>query len=229
MQIFVFWNWISLKFVPRGPIDKTWALVQIMAWRRTSGNKPLPEPMLIQSTDAYRSMRHKGEMIWCDLLWTLQWRYNGHDIVSNHQPHACLFNRLFRRRSKKTSKLRVTGLCAGNSPLTGEFPAQMASNAENVSIWWRPHEHAYRLTMTSCHLAEDVWTYMHDVMRVAVCESNDIMTLKSQVISKSQITTEVNKTGDPLSVRFMIYLKYTDSPFCDNDMIWNIQVWNTHQ
>ena len=48
--------------------------------------------------------------------------------------------RLFRRRSKTTSKLRVTGLCAGNSPLTGEFPAQKASNAENVSIWWRHHE-----------------------------------------------------------------------------------------
>ena len=44
-----------------------------------------------------------------------------------------------RRRSKKTSKLRVTGLCAGNSPVTGEFPAQMVSNAENVSIWWRHH------------------------------------------------------------------------------------------
>ena len=46
---------------------------------------------------------------------------------------------VFRRRSKKTSKLRVTGLCAGNSPGTGEFPAQMASNTENVSIWWRHH------------------------------------------------------------------------------------------
>ena len=50
-----------------------------------------------------------------------------------------LTNRLFRRRSKKTSKLRVTGLCVGNSPGTGEFPAQMTSNAENVSIWWRHH------------------------------------------------------------------------------------------
>ena len=48
-------------------------------------------------------------------------------------------NGLFKRRSKKTSKLRVTGLCEGNSPETGEFPAQMASNAENVSIWWRHH------------------------------------------------------------------------------------------
>ena len=40
---------------------------------------------------------------------------------------------------RKLHKLRVTGLCAGNSPGTGEFPAQMASNAENVSIWWRHH------------------------------------------------------------------------------------------
>ena len=42
--------------------------------------------------------------------------------------------------SKKTLKLRVTGLCAENSPVTGEFIAQRASNAENVSIWWRHHE-----------------------------------------------------------------------------------------
>ena len=70
---------------------------------------------------------------------SLQWRHNGRNSVSNHQPHECLLNRLFRRRSKKTSKLRVTGLCAGNSPETGEFPAQMASNAENASIWWRHH------------------------------------------------------------------------------------------
>ena len=62
-----------------------------------------------------------------------------HDVLSNHQPRDFLLNRLFRRRSKKTPKLRVTGLCAGKSPGTGEFPAQMASNAENVSIWWRHH------------------------------------------------------------------------------------------
>ena len=63
---------------------------------------------------------------------SLQWRHNGHDSASNDQPHDFLLNRLFRRRSKNTSKLRVTGLCAGNSPGTGEFPAQMASNAENT-------------------------------------------------------------------------------------------------
>ena len=72
-------------------------------------------------------------------LKALQWRYNGRDGVSNYQPQDCFLNRLFRHRSKKTSKLRVTGLFAGNSPESGEFPAQMASNAENVSIWWRHH------------------------------------------------------------------------------------------
>ena len=37
---------ISLKFVPRGPINKIPALVQIMAWRRP-GDKPLSEPMVV--------------------------------------------------------------------------------------------------------------------------------------------------------------------------------------
>ena len=75
-----------------------------------------------------------------ELLSTLQWRHNERDGVSNHQPHGCLLQRLFRCRSKKTSKLRVTGLYEGSSPVTGEFPTQRASNAENVSIWWRHHE-----------------------------------------------------------------------------------------
>ena len=69
----------------------------------------------------------------------LLWRHNGQDSVLNHQPHHCLLSRLFGRRSKNTSKLRVTGLCAGKSPGTGEFHAQMASNAENVFIRWRHH------------------------------------------------------------------------------------------
>ena len=64
----------------------------------------------------------------------LQRRHNERDGVSNHRRFDCLLNRLSRRRSKKTPKLRVTGLCEGNSPVNGEFPAQRASNVENVSI-----------------------------------------------------------------------------------------------
>ena len=69
----------------------------------------------------------------------LHWRHNEKDGVSDHQTHDYLLNRLFMRRSRETSKPRVTDLCAGNSPVTGEFPAQRASNTENVSIWWRHH------------------------------------------------------------------------------------------
>ena len=73
----------------------------------------------------------------------LQWRHTGHDGVSNHQPHHCLLNRVFRRRSKETSKLRVTGLCAGNSPATGEFPTQRPVTRkmfpfDDVIMVWSP-------------------------------------------------------------------------------------------
>ena len=52
--------------------------------------------------------------------------------------------------SKIISKLRVTGLCEGNSAVTGEFPEQRVSNAENVSIWWRHH-----VAQTLIHTAPD--------------------------------------------------------------------------
>ena len=74
---------------------------------------------------------------WIDI--SLQWRHNGHDGVSNHRRLDYLNNSLFRRTSKKTSKLLVTGLCEGNQPVTGRFPSQRASNTENVSIWRRRH------------------------------------------------------------------------------------------
>ena len=49
---------------------------------------------------------------------SLRWRHNGRDGVSNHQPRDCLLNRLFRRRSKETSKLRVTGVFPAQWPVT---------------------------------------------------------------------------------------------------------------
>ena len=104
---------------------------------------------------------------WCNTLcdWlvsicvgdTLQWRHDGLDGFSNHQPHLCLLSRYFGRRSKKSSKLRVTGLCAGDSPGTGEFPAQMASNAENVSIRWRHHAYIVHWVWMNCNA---LWGYL---------------------------------------------------------------------
>ena len=87
---------------------------------------------------------------------TLQWRHNERYGVSNRQVHNCLLKLLFRRRSKKTSKLSITGLCNRNSPVTGEFPVQRASNMENVSIWWHHHD---RLTWWK------PWTLFHPLFR----------------------------------------------------------------
>ena len=115
---------------------------------------------------------------------SLQWRHNGPYSVSNHQPHDCLLNRLSRRRSKKTSKLRVTGLCAWNSPGTGEFPAQMASNAENVSIWWR---HLDQLQCPSTHWFTGeplkIWEQFYQIwlihkLRSRVCTVFSVLYLK---------------------------------------------------
>ena len=72
----------------------------------------------------------------------------------------CLLSCLFRRRAQKASKLRVTGLCEGNPPMTGGFLSQRTSNAENVSIWWchhlwrkfepKPHFYKRKGLATSC-------------------------------------------------------------------------------
>ena len=86
---------------------------------------------------------------------SLQWRPNEHNVVSIHRRLDCLRNRLFQRRWKKTSKSHVIGLCEGNALATGGFPSQMASNAGNVSIWWRHHGIIYRKqqwTSTYCLL-----------------------------------------------------------------------------
>ena len=99
------------------------------------------------------------------LMQSLHWRHNGRDSFSNHQPHDCLLNRLFRRRSKKTSKLHVTGLCVWNSPVPGEFPAQMANNAENVSIWWRHHVSCTFCAWLELHwVCDQIFDKVHAIM-----------------------------------------------------------------
>ena len=52
MKMYIFQIRISVKFVPKGPIDNIIALIKVMAWRR-AGAKPLPDAMLTQYTNAY--------------------------------------------------------------------------------------------------------------------------------------------------------------------------------
>ena len=86
----------------------------------------------------------------------LQWRKNVRHGFSNHQPHDCLFNRLFRRRSKKTSKLRVIGFFAGNSTMNS--PRKGPVTQKNVSIWWCHHG---KLLKVNFHCpTEDILSYV---------------------------------------------------------------------
>ena len=141
--------------------SKKSALLQVIAWRQT-GDKRLHEAMMTQFDDAYTrhlisdnthsliSAYHELVGNYAHLItqWeyhpiirmTLQWRHNERDGVPNHRRLNWLPKHMLRHRSKKSSTLRVTGLCEGNSPVTGEIPTQRARKAENVSIWWRHHD-----------------------------------------------------------------------------------------
>ena len=91
-----------------------------------------PEPVITAHADA---VSPSGAMVSSAMVsTTLEWRHNELDGVWNHQRLDCLLNRLFRRKSKKTSKLRVTGLCDGNPLVTGGFPSQRASDAVGVKV-----------------------------------------------------------------------------------------------
>ena len=123
---------------------------------------------------------------------TRLWRLNGHEGVSSHQPHNCLLNCVFRRRIKKTSKLRITGLCEGNSPVTGEFPTQRASNAENDSIWWRQHDilslcTPLILTVKTSKML--IYTYVHKTYYHKI---SNISGTKSQNLNVSRLVLQLS-------------------------------------
>ena len=128
---------------------------------------------------------------------SLRWRHNGLESVSNHQPHDCLLNCSFGCRSKKTSKLRVTGLCVGNSPVTGEFPAQMASNAENVSIWWR--HHVYGITQREQYPCISV--FFHSTWWYLVVLCFNLIPIDFKHIQQLSSLEQMHPQGFPMSVQ----------------------------
>ena len=95
---------------------------------------------------------------------SLQCRHNEGNSVPNHQPRNCLLMRLFRHWWNKTSKLRVTGLCAGNSPVISAFPAKRASNTENVFIWWR-----HQASPAGCTVGTSICVYQ---LSITLCETD---------------------------------------------------------
>ena len=93
---------------------------------------------------------------------SLQWRHNEHDGVSNHQPHDCLLNRLFKAQIKENIK------APRHWPLCGEFtghrwiPAQRTSNAENVSMTSSYDARWSGACPEHCHECLDIRQWCHE-------------------------------------------------------------------
>ena len=127
---FLEWKWLYFLF----KFHVEFTLVQIMAWRRTGFSFAIHYlNWWWFSSLTFKCISRPHESMSClNFTVTSQWALWRLKSLA----HDCLLNCLFRCISKKASKLCVTGLCVGNSPVTGEFPTQRASNAENGTSSW---------------------------------------------------------------------------------------------
>ena len=150
----------------------------------------------------------------------LQWRHNGRAGASNHQPHDCLLDRLFRRRSKKTSKLRVTDLCAGNSPVTGEFPTQRASNTENVSIWWRHHKHIGSRGLNK--MADICWRYFQSTFLFGQI----FIFIKNVQLFSQHSACRWSSTVRCWTICMDMQLRQISVPYNNGAGIWRVNIWH---
>ena len=116
------WNKRDVSRKDTGPNMWPWAMTSVFDFQGQVLIRPYPRNGVVDWHGTKQMWVDRKSYPLCDFeLWlhpwtSLHWRHNDHDGVSYHQPHGCLLNRLFGHRSKKTSKLRVTGLCAGISP-----------------------------------------------------------------------------------------------------------------
>ena len=162
------YEWISTYDV------KVWNWPQLFCSRERYHLKKLCIILSFDGTGSFLTIRAKmlpiGALVISEsyktemqnTLWNHWARHNNDVIMSTMASQITSLTIVYstvysRRRSKKKSKLRVTGPCAGNSPETGEFTAQMASNAENVSIRWRHHEVALINQLLRHRLYQQLW------------------------------------------------------------------------
>ena len=165
---------------------------------------------------------------------TLQWRHNEHHFVSNYRHRDCLFTHSFRRKSKNTSKLRFTDLLwgeslEGNPPVTG---TQRASNAENVSFWWRHHVSlAKRLHMTPQkgriavvgHLACNSMKTVRDEMNMLISEQNGWY-FAGNVCNSSFKKTEKLRWTEQCWFRSLTQICVTKSKLIAHFMQWIVKL-----
>ena len=138
-----------------------------------------------------------------------------------------VYSKIYSVRSKKTSKLRVTGLYVGNSLVTGKFPAQRASNAENGSIWWRHHQ----LLLVYYHFPAGISQKVHQILsyrdqrpfqrrdvRLNISNgafSPNLSILLILIICRSKETNSYEQNRNQMPTIYGTYSKNPDS-FADN-------------
>ena len=119
-QASIYTNAHFLSIIPLGPnISDIWMKIQQSSLNKMHLKmsyakwRPFHHVLNILSYILNYILQLDQLTVWRERPIPLEWRHNERDSVSNHQPHDCLLNRLFKRRSKKTTKCRVTGLCVG--------------------------------------------------------------------------------------------------------------------
>ena len=135
-------------FVVNMHVDNNEGIILQANLGESTGYPLSPMPQMSWSSVSGYGYPNSGLLIrwkeWSRRWSSLPWYHNELAAVSNHQPHECLFNRFFHAQIKENIKApRHWPLC-GNSPMTSEFPAQRASYAENVYIWWRHYDESHK-------------------------------------------------------------------------------------
>ena len=144
-----------------------------------------------------------------------QWRYNEYHGVSNHQ---CLLNRLFRCTSKKTSKAQRCCPLWGDPPVTVGFPSKRASNAENVSIWWR-HQvglvcTAITVVISTLNVSVTCWIILQNVN---TCLHYVSLILKAYIQTRQNLV----RWSYAVDVRISLYnIRSQDIRKHGTDLIW---------
>ena len=123
-------------------------------------------------------------------MYPLQWRHNACYGVSNHQRIDCFLNRLFRRRSKKTSKLRATGLCEWNAPVTDS--AKMFPLDDVIMLAIRINIRNWNDTLQLCHMSISSHWHLDCMCRGEACSIEEHRNQRSTLLALGERNTSAN-------------------------------------
>ena len=148
----------------------------------------------------------------------LQWRHNGRDCVSNHQRIDCLFTRLFRHRSKKTSKRRVIGFVRGIH--RGSFNSQHKRTATRKISPFNDVIMAFDIYDT----INNIWCEC--IFKIPILELQIILTkLYTAHSTQSADFTMTSSNGNIFRVTGHLYGEFTGQRWIPHTKASNVEFW----